>query len=57
MLASMLDAEVRERANRVEIEFNPSAELEPEQQVARVQRLASAWWACHPQVRTQVAFV
>jgi len=54
----MLDADVRERANRVEIEFRASTEFEPEAQVAKVQRLASAWRAAgHPHVRAQVAFV
>ena len=35
MLASLLDAEVRERGNRLEIVFSASAELEPAAQVAR----------------------
>jgi hypothetical protein len=43
--------------NRVEIVFRSSAELEPQQQVARVQRLAAAWRAGYPHVRAQVAFV
>jgi hypothetical protein len=57
MLASLLDAEVRERGNRLEIVFSASAELEPAAQVARVQRLAAAWRARYPHVRAQVAFV
>ena len=56
LLAGMLDAEVRETANELQIEFRSPEQLTPPVQLRKIEQLADAWRANgHLDVRAHIA--